>query len=38
MIRGIQVASDFTLNALIEMDDYIYSNKPENTSKLTGPD
>ena len=38
MIRGTQVASDFILNASIEMDDYLYTNKPENTSKITGPE
>jgi len=31
------VASDFTLHASIEMDDYLCTKKPENTSKVTGP-
>lgn len=36
--RGIQTASSSILHASVEMDEYHYTNTPENVSKIVGPD
>lgn len=37
-MKGIQMASSSILLASVEMDEYHYTNNPDNATKIAGPD